>query len=281
MRKQHYNPWSVARTLLFSGLVLSAMACGGGKQAAPSGETATAGGGEAGATQQAAGGESTATAAPTGTASITGTVKFDGTPPNLKPINMDADPVCAGKHSEPVYPPVLVLGPDQTMANVFVKVTAGLPAGTWPTPSEPVIIDQQGCMYVPHMVGVMTGQTLEFRNDDKILHNVHLLPKANREQNLGMPATVAHKQLTFSKAEDEPFHVKCDVHPWMSAYVGVTDNPFFAVTGQDGTFTISGLPAGTYTIQAWQEKLGTKTAQVTVADGGTQSVDFSFSVPTN
>jgi len=277
MRNRHDNPWSVARTILLSGLVLSAMACGGGgKQAAPSGESSTGGGGEAAAPQQAA-----TTSGPTGTATITGTVTFDGAVPNLKPIDMNADPVCAGKHSEPVYPPILVLGPDKTMAWVYVKVTAGLPQGaTWPAPSQPVVIDQQGCMYVPHMVGVMTGQPLEFQNQDKILHNVHLLPEKNPEQNLGMPATVTEKQLTFSKPED-PFHVKCDVHPWMSAYVGVTDNPFFDVTGKDGKFSIGNLPAGTYTIEAWHEKLGTKTAQVTVADGGTQNVDFTFSVPTN
>jgi len=278
MKTYRHDLWSLTRTFALSGLVLAAMACGGGQKTAPASEGTAASGTEATASQPAA--TETSAAAPAGTASITGTITFEGAVPNLKPINMDADPVCAGKHTEPVYPPVLVLGPDKTMANVYVKVTAGLPAGTWPTPTEPKIIDQQGCMYVPHVVGVMAGQPLEFRNDDKILHNVHLLPKANREANLGMPATVSEKQMTFSKTED-PFHVKCDVHPWMSAYVGVTDNPFFDVTGKDGKFTISGLPAGTYTIEAWHEKLGTQTTQVTVADGGTQTADFTFSVPTN
>ena len=211
--------------------------------------------------------------------SITGTVTFSGTAPNLKPIAMDADPVCAKKHSAPVPNDVLLLGNGNTMGNIMVWVSKGLPAGkTWPVPSAPVVIDQDGCQYKPHVMGIMVGQTYKILNSDGVLHNVHALPKINQGFNRPMPPTVKEASATFTKPEDL-FQLKCDVHPWMNAYIAVFTHPFFSVTGTDGKFTISGLDPGTYTISAWHEKLGTQTATVTVGANETKSQDFKFAVP--
>jgi len=211
--------------------------------------------------------------------SITGTVIFNGKAPALKPIAMDAEPVCAKKHTGPAPNEALVLGNGNTMANIMVWVSKGLPAGkTWPAPTTPVVIDQNGCEYKPHVMGIMVGQPYKILNSDGILHNIHTLPQLNKAFNQGMPATVKEATTKFDKAE-AMFHVKCDVHPWMSAYVGVFSHPFFSVTGTDGKYTISGLDAGTYEITAWQERLGTQTASVTVAATGTKTQDFKFAVP--
>lgn len=249
--------------------VLLAVSCGGGGTEAPPAESAGSAGGGAAAP---------AADVPSGSARITGTIQYQGDVPNLRPITMDADPVCAAKHTEPVQPEILVLGPGNTLANVFVKVKSGLPEVQWPAPSQPVVLDQKGCQYDPHVLGVLVGQTLKILNSDGLLHNVHALPSVNREFNIGMPATRTEAEHVFNRPE-EMFMIKCDVHPWMGAYVSVMTHPFFAVSGKDGKYTISGLPAGTYEIEAWHERLGTQTASVTVADGETQTADFSFSPP--
>jgi plastocyanin len=211
--------------------------------------------------------------------SITGTVTFDGKPPALKPLTMDADPVCAKKHSKPVPSEMLVLGNGNTMGNIMVWVSKGLPAGkTWPAPKTPVVLDQKGCVYEPHVMGIMVGQPYKILNSDGVLHNVHTLPKVNKSFNRAMPATL--KEATTSFEKEEPiFHIKCDVHPWMSAYVGVFTHPFFTVTGADGKFTLANLEPGTYEITAWHERLGTKTASVTVAANDKKTQDFKFAVP--
>lgn len=248
-------------------LFLFAAACGGGEAPPP---------GENGAPAPAP--AEPAATGPTGSASVTGTVTYTGAVPNLRPLDMAADPVCAGKHSEPVPPQVLVLGDGNTMGNVFVKVSQGVPPGSYPAPSEPAVIDQQGCIYHPHVIGMIAGQELKFLNSDGILHNVHGLPEQNREFNLGMPANLTEKSVTLNQPEPL-FPVKCDVHPWMNAYVAVMSHPFWAVTEADGTYTIENLPAGSYTIEAWHERLGTQNAQVTVADGESATADFSFAAP--
>ena len=213
--------------------------------------------------------------------SVTGTITYDDRvpPPGkgpFKPIDMNADPACAAKHSAPVAGGSLVLGDGNALANVFVQVK-NAPAKDHPTPSEAVVIDQDGCMYTPRVVGVMVGQTLQFKNSDGILHNVHGLPKENREFNIGMPPTLKTSDRTFNKPEPL-FKVKCDVHPWMASYVAVMTHPYFAVTGADGKFKIDNVPDGTYEVEAWHEKLGVQTGTATVS-GGAASVDFSFKIP--
>jgi len=215
-------------------------------------------------------------------ASITGTIVFDGkVPPSaVKPLSMDADPACAKKHSKPVPAEMLVVGSGNTMGNIMVYVSKGVPGGkTYPAPKTPVTLDQKGCVYVPHVQGIMVGQPYRILNSDGVLHNVHSLPKVNPSFNKPMPPSLKETTTTFTKPEPI-FQIKCDVHPWMQAYIGVFTHPFFSVTGTDGKFTISGLDAGTYEITAWHERLGVQTATVTVAANETKSQNFKFALPT-
>jgi plastocyanin len=206
--------------------------------------------------------------------SITGTIKLDGPGPQRQAIKMTADPQCASLNPDGRLGDVFLVK-DGKVQNVFVYIKEGLgdqkfeiPAGDKPH------IDQVGCMYTPRVIGVMAGQEFEFRNSDPTLHNVHALPASSRPFNNAMPM----KGMTIKRKFTAPeimVRVKCDVHPWMAAYVGVLSHPFFAVSGEDGSFTIANVPAGTYTIEAWHEKMGTQTASVTVADGAA-TADFTF-----
>ena len=204
---------------------------------------------------------------------ITGTVKFDGAPPTPRPLQMDSDPRCvpeAGSTSE-----LLVVGPGGGLKNVFVHVKDGLGNRTYAVPTTPVMLDQKGCKYVPHVFGVQAGQTVQIANSDATLHNVHAVPKVNREFNFGQPAKVPPVDRVFDKPEiGAPF--RCDVHGWMNAYVNVVSHPFFAVTKDDGTFEIKGLPPGTYTVELWHEQLGTQSQSVTVDAASPAKVSASF-----
>jgi plastocyanin len=174
---------------------------------------------------------------------------------------------------------MLVLGSGNTMGNVMVYVSKGLPSGkTWPAPQTPVTLDQNGCQYKPHVMGIMVGQPYRILNSDGVLHNIHTLPKINSAFNKPMPPTLKETTTKFDKSE-AVFQIKCDVHPWMTAYVGAFTHPFYSVTGADGKFTISGLDPGTYEITAWHERLGTQTATVTVGASDTKAQNFKFAVP--
>ena len=211
--------------------------------------------------------------------SITGTVTFDGKAPTLRPLAMEGDPACAKKHSGPVPSEALVLGSGNTMGNIIVWVSKGLPAGkTYPAPTTAVVLDQNGCQYKPHAMGIMVGQPYKILNSDGILHNIHTLPKVNPAFNQAFPATRKEAVTKFDKPE-AIFGIKCDVHPWMSAFIGVFSHPFYSVTGTDGKFAISGLDPGTYELTAWHEKLGTQTASVTVGANDTKTQAFKFAVP--
>jgi len=214
---------------------------------------------------------------PLGSSSIAGTIRFDGDVPAMRPISMDADPACAAKHDGPVYPEVLAVDDESGLANVLVYVADSLPEGPYPL-AEPPVIDQQGCRYTPRVAGIMVGQDLKVLNSDGLLHNVHSVSEVNRPFNRAMPAAI--RQATFSFTDEEPaFRIKCDVHPWMSTFLGVFSHPYFAVTGPDGSFEITGLPAGTYTIEAWHELLGTRRSGVTVLDGLAAAADLTFTRP--
>ncbi len=259
--------------LALAGL-LAVWGCGGGSHP----DSATATPAPATGTAPDAAPAAAGPAAPTGSASITGTITYQGDVPRFSPLEMNADPLCAAKHSEPVYPETLVLGDGKTVGNVFVTVTSGLPTGSYPVPAEPATLDQRGCQYLPHMVGVRVGQPFKILNSDALLHNVHSLSKLNSPFNRAMPGTVTEAKFNLTKDEGL-FRVKCDVHPWMSAYVAVTSHPFFAVTAADGKFTLSGLPAGSYQIEAWHERLEKQTATITVGDGEAAAHDFAFPPP--
>lgn len=207
--------------------------------------------------------------------SVTGSTAFTGTAPAKSEINMSADPTCAAAHTEPTFTEEAVVNSNNTLKNVFVYVKTGLEGQTFPVPTTPATLDQSGCHYTPHVTGVMVGQPLEIINSDSTLHNVHSMAKESKEFNLGMPIKGMKIKKTFEKPEIM-VKMKCDVHPWMSAYIGVLSNPFFAVTGEEGSFEIKDLPAGTYTLEAWHETFGTQTAEITVAEGQSTTANFSF-----
>jgi plastocyanin len=205
-------------------------------------------------------------------ADITGKVIFSGTPPKAKALKMDADPVCAAQHPTPVMSEDTVVSPNGGLKNVLVYVKAGLPtANQTPTPTTPVKVDQKGCIYTPRLVVVMVNQPIEFSNSDDTNHHIQAMAEVNKEwtvsQNKGAPPQIT----TFDKPEIGLL-VICHLHPWMRMFVNVLSNPFYAVTGADGSFTIKGLPAGYYTIEAWHEKLGTQSMKVQA--GG--KADFTF-----
>lgn len=161
-----------------------------------------------------------------------------------------------------------------TIRNVMVYVKEGLGAGPFPEKTAPVILDQIGCQYKPHVIAMQNTQQLQVRNGDNTNHNIHLLPKINQEMNFSQPKKGMSKNLTLSP--ERPFKAKCDVHPWMSCWIQVFDHPFFTVSGKDGSFQITGLPAGNYVIEAWHEAFGKQTMNVTVAVDESKTVDFTY-----
>mgnify|MGYP000710513626 FL=1 len=208
--------------------------------------------------------------------SIIGTITFEGKAPKMKPLRLDADPICVANNEIAPKKEWLILDENKGVKNVLVFVTEGLNIDYSP-PEEPVVIDQKGCIYSPHVLGIMAGQQLDILNNDGTLHNIHALPKVNKEFNKAQPRSKKKLSVKFEKPE-APFKVKCDVHPWMGAYIGVFDHPCFAVSGDDGTYIISDLKPGEYVIEAWHEKLGSQTANVTVSDSAAHQ-DFTFKKP--
>lgn len=200
----------------------------------------------------------------------------DNLPGNLKrrPINTTAaDPNCT--HKIGTFDVIAQKSADGSgLQNVLLTIKEGLPNQTWPVPSEPVILDQKGCQYEPHIIPVVKGQKMTIRNSDATTHNIHGLPQKNAEFNFSQPKQGMTQDKTFEQVET--FRVKCDVHPWMGAYIAVFDHPFFAVSGKDGTFEIANVPPGEYTIEAWHETLGTMSGKVSVAAGGEAEFNLEF-----
>ncbi len=211
--------------------------------------------------------------AASGSATIKGKATLSGSPPTLAKIKMSADPICQQQHTAPVWSEEVVANSDGTLRNVFVYVASGIPPAA--APKEPLVLNQEGCLYTPHVFGIQVGQPLEIRNSDSTLHNINAQPKANKKFNIAQPVKGMKTVKTFDKPE-LAISFKCNVHPWMVAYGHVLDHPFFGVTNASGVFTIQNLPAGTYTIEAWHEKYGVKSQEVTVADGQTQEISFAF-----
>ena len=255
--------WLAAASVL---ALLTTSGCGGGgdesgsaDRSAPASESATAGGGASGEF---------------GTASITGKVEYAGAAPQESAIKMDADPYCSLQHPSGVTTTNYVVGPGGGLKWAFVYVKEGL-SGTYGQPASAVVLDQKGCEYVPHVFGIMPGQELKILNSDETLHNIHSLPTESRQFNLAMPRAGMELKQSF-RAPEVMVRIKCDVHPWMECFAGVVSHPFHAVSGDDGSFKLDRLPAGTYTIEAWHEAGGMQTQTVTVGDGESTQITFSF-----
>jgi len=220
--------------------------------------------------QPAATAPATAPIDPATVATVRGAVKFDGAAPKPAKIDMSQDPACKGMNEAET---VVVAGGD--LANVFVYVKDGLGSRTFDVPKDPVVLDQSGCKYHPHVLGVMAGQTVQIKNDDQTTHNIHPTPKDNREWNESQPPAAAPLEKNFAR-EEIMLPVKCNQHPWMKMYINVMKSPFYAVTDKSGKYEIKGLPPGDYMIAFVHEKLGEQDQKVTVAAKDTKTVDQTF-----
>lgn len=206
---------------------------------------------------------------------VSGKVNFEGTAPVPKPVNFGAEKQCALVHGDkPPMEETIVVNSNNTLKNTLVYIKEGV-SGTFETPKDALEINQRGCVFSPHVAAGMAGQTVRFKNGDDLLHNVRSISQKGQTFNIAQPI----KDMSIDKVFKQPeigIQLKCDVHFWMLSYLHIFEHPFFAVTGEDGSFTIPNLPAGTYTLEAWHEKLGTLTQSITVADGEDKTTSFTF-----
>lgn len=237
---------------------------------------ACGGGGDSSSPSQSSQSESqtASTTEPAGSATVAGSINFEGEAPEREPLEVNRE--CMKLREEAPLSQSVVVNENGTLRWVFVHVTEGLGDRTFPAPEEPVVLDQDACMYTPHVFGVQVGQPIEIRNSDPFQHNIHALPETNRPFNFSQPVQGMTQERTFMEAE-VTVPIKCDVHAWMQAYAGVVDHPYFATSDSSGSYTIENLPAGEYTIEAWHETYGTQTQTVQVEEGGSATLDFTFS----
>ena len=203
---------------------------------------------------------------------VTGKVTYEGTPAKMKPIDMSKEPSCAKMYTTPQLAETVVTGAGNSLENVVVYVSAGAPDD--PAPSTAAVFTQKGCRYIPHVLAFQVNQEIKIQNEDQTSHNIHPLPKVNREWNKSQPPGTPPISEKYDKAEIFP--VKCNVHPWMHGTFAVLKNSHFAVTGDGGSFTLPNLPPGKYTITAWHEPDDTQTQEVTIAGSETKTVNFVF-----
>jgi len=207
---------------------------------------------------------------PEGSGTIAGEVEFAGSPPEATPLKVGADPTCAKSR---LYDEQ-VLVKNGRLQNVVVRISGGLPAE--PPPDRPIEVDQEGCVYRPHVQAGVAGQKLVIRNSDPVLHNVHAYAASSSLFNWAQPPQSAPRE-TVLQATEGIVKLRCDMHPWMTSYVVVANNRFFAVTSEAGTFRIEGVPTGEYELQAWHERLGVRTTRVSVKRDAVSEARFTFS----
>jgi plastocyanin len=212
---------------------------------------------------------------PASAGTVSGTIRFTGKKPAAKLIDMSEDPACVEAHHGKAYDESLIVGSKGQLANAFIYIETGLEGKNFEAPQAPVVIDQGGCWFRPRVLGIQTNQTLQVTNSDPVTHNIHPMAEVNREWNHSQGAGDAPINRRFTKAE-VMIKVKCNIHSWMHAFLGVVDHPYFAVSKDDGTFEIKNLPAGTYTLAVWQENLGTQEQQITVAPYADSTANFTF-----
>ena len=220
----------------------------------------------------------TAVVDPATAGSISGTVRLDGAPPVFRPIDMSAEAACVQANPSTVVPPIVVTGARGALANVVVYVKSGLGSYRFDVPSAPVVLDQKGCMYVPRVLAALTNQSFETHNEDQTIHNVHPMPRENRAWNKSEPVGDPPIVATFTKPE-LAIPIACNIHPWMRAYLFVFAHPYFDITPKTGEFALKNLPPGTYTIEAWQEKVGAQDQIITIGPKESKSLDFVFHWP--
>ena len=206
---------------------------------------------------------------------VTGTIRYVGKRPTPKVIDMSEEPACVEAHHGKAYDESLVVSRKGDLANAFIYVKSGLEGKTFAIPPTPVTIDQSGCWFRPRVLGIQVGQTLQVVNSDPVTHNIHPMAEVNRAWNHSQGAGDPPIDRRFTKPEIM-IPVKCNIHSWMHAFIGVLPYPYFAVSQDNGSFTISNLPPGTYTIAVWQEKLGTQEQQITVPPHGSAEANFTF-----
>jgi plastocyanin len=206
---------------------------------------------------------------------VTGTIRYTGQRPAPKLVDMSNEPACVTAHHGKAYDESLLVKRNGALANAFVYVKSGLEGKNFAVPATAVTIDQNGCWFHPRVMGIQVGQLLNVVNSDPVTHNIHPMAQINREWNHSQGEGDPPLARKFTKPEIM-IRVKCNIHNWMHAFIGVLDHPYFAVSGDDGSFEIKNLPPGTYTIAVWQEKLGTQEKQVTVTPHGTAEVNFTF-----
>jgi len=250
--------------------IIGLKGCGGGGEQTAAQQAASES--ESGATEQVV---AEATPPPAGTVQIAGVIKYEGDRPPRSIVKMDADAFCAKAHGgQPVGSEDALISDEGQLANVLVYIKKGLEGKKFPVPTSPAVLDQQGCVYVPHVLAMMAGQQLDIVSSDTTLHNVHCMGKDNPEFNFGMPGP-GRRDRVFRKPEIG-VKFKCDVHPWMGAWVHVLDHPCFSVSDRAGAWSINGLPPGEYTLGAWHEKFGEQEQKITVTDAGATDLTFTF-----
>jgi plastocyanin len=206
---------------------------------------------------------------------ITGKVTYTGPSLKAKPIDMSEDPACVSAHHGKPFDESLLVGSNHSLANAFVYIKSGLEGKNFEVPSTPVVIDQNGCWFHPRVLGIQTNQVLKIVNSDPVTHNIHPMAEINREWNHSQGPGDPSLNRKFIKPEIM-IPVKCNIHSWMRAYIGVLDHPYFAVSKDDGTFQIPNLPPGKYTLAVWQEKLGTQEQQIKIDPSQHAVADFTF-----
>lgn len=273
------NVAKVGSLASLAGMVLLSAGCSANKTAEPSASAATSPAAKPAPTASPAPttprpASFASIKAPAGKGVILGRVLYQGTPPKPKPISFGGEKLCAElyKDGAPNYE-TLVVSPDGAVKWALVSIKGNVP-GTHTPPAKPVVMDQAGCVFLPHVAAMMTGQEIEYRNSDPVSHNIRATPSKNPAFNTIFSAKMNSK----SKLETAEFGIplKCDIHFWMSAYLHVLPHPFFAVTGDDGSFVISDVPPGEYSLLTWHETLKTQTQKVTVKPGEVSEVDFTF-----
>jgi hypothetical protein len=246
-------------------LAVALVSCGGGNQqsnesAAPAASSTTAG----------------KPVDPATAGTISGMIKLDGAAPRMRNINMAAEPNCAKANTgAPAMTQDVVVGNGGTLQNVLVYLKGDFSQYSVTPATNPIQIDQKGCQYTPHVVALMVNEPLEITNSDMTTHNIHPVPMNNREWNESQPPGASPIKQSFAR-EEVAIPVKCNVHPWMKAYIAVIGNPYFKVTGTDGSYTIQNVPPGTYTLTAWQETYGAMEQSITVGPSEKKTVDLTF-----